>query len=115
YSPSLTLGAAARAIGWRDGRRLEAAVTAAFARVVWLLSAAWLARFPTAFTGARYLCAAVPLLAAFAGPALERAGAGVRWTLGAASIGLTYLAVPAGHIPDPAPPVHPAKAFDSGP
>ena len=89
-------------------------MTAAFALVLWLLSAAWLARFPTAFTGARYLFAAVPLLAAFAGPALERAGAGVRWTLGAASIGMTYLAVQAGHIPDPAPLVYAAKTFVSG-
>ena len=114
YSPFLILGVVGLAIAWRAGRRLEAAVTAAFALVLWLLSAAWLARFPTAFTGARYLFAAVPLLAAFAGPALERAGAGVRWTLGAASIGMTYLAVQAGHIPDPAPLVYAAKTFVSG-
>jgi hypothetical protein len=54
------------------------------------------------------------LLAAFAGPALERVGSGLRWTLGTASIGMTYLVVQAGHIPDPAPLVYAAKTFVSG-
>jgi hypothetical protein len=114
YSPFLVLGAAGLVVAWRAGLRVEAGVTGAFTLVLWLLSAAWLARFPTAFTGARYLFAAVPLLAAFAGPVLERAGARVRWALGVGSVGMTYLAVQAGHIADPAPLVYAAKTFVSG-
>lgn len=114
YSPFLVLGAIGLVSASRAGRRLEAEATAAFAVVLWLISAAWLARFPSAFTGARYLFAVVPLLAAFAGPVLERAGRGVRWTLGGLSVGLTYLAVQAGHIPDPDALVYAAKTFVSG-
>ena len=97
-----------------QGRRVEALVTAAFTLALWLLSAAWLARFATSFTGARYLFPAVPLLCAFAGPVLERVGARLRWTLGGASVALTYLAVQAGHIPDPGALVYAAKTFVSG-
>ena len=114
YAPFLVLGVVGLAHAWRAGRRVEAAVTGLFALVLWLLSAAWLARFPTAFTGARYLFAAVPLLAAFAGPVLERVAARTRWTLGTLSVGLTYLAVQAGHIPEPAALVYAAKTFVSG-
>jgi hypothetical protein len=87
---------------------------AAFTLALWGLSAAWLAQFPQAFTGARYLFPAVPLLAAFAAPVLERVGGRVRWTLAILSIGLTYLIVQAGHIADPAPLVYVAKTFVSG-
>jgi hypothetical protein len=114
YSPFLVLGVAGLAVGWRAGRRLPAAVVATLALALWALSAAWLARFPSAFTGARYLFAAVPLLAAFAGPVLERSGAALRWTLGVASVGLTYLAVQAGHIADPAPLLYALKTVVSG-
>jgi len=99
---------------WRGGRRVEAAGIAAFAVVLWLITSAWLARFPSAFTGARYLFPVVPLLAAFAAPALERAGSAVRWAAGGLSVGLTYLAVQAGHIPDPAALVYALKTFVSG-
>ena len=114
YSPFLALAAWGLRRASREGRGVEAAVTAAFALALWLLSAAWLARFPTSFTGARYLFAAVPLLAAFAGPVLERLDARLRWTLGAGSVGLTYLVVQAGHIPDPAALVYAVKTFVSG-
>ena len=114
YSPFLVLAAWGLRRAWREGRGAEAAVTAAFSLALWLLSAAWLARFPTSFTGARYLFAAVPLLAAFAGPVLERLDARLRWTLGAASVALTYLVVQAGHIPEPAALVYAAKTFVSG-
>jgi hypothetical protein len=114
YSPFLLLGAWGLRLAWREGRRVEAAVTAGFALMLWLLSAAWLARFPTAFTGARYLFAAVPLLAAFAGPVLERLDTRLRWTLGGASVALTYLVVQAGHIPEPAALVYAVKTFVSG-
>jgi hypothetical protein len=114
YSPFLVLGVAGLGWAWRHGRRVESLVTAAFALALWLLSAAWLARFPTSFTGARYLFAVVPLLSAFAGPVLERVGPWLRWTLGGVSVALTYLVVQAGHIPDPAPLVYAAKTFVSG-
>jgi hypothetical protein len=114
YSPFLVLGVIGLLRAWRRGRRVEAGVTAAFGVVLWLLSAAWLARFPTAFSGARYLFAVVPLLAAFAAPVLERAGRSVRWTLGGISVGLTYLAVQAGHIPEPAALVYAVKTCVSG-
>jgi hypothetical protein len=114
YSPFLVLGAVGLAALWWEGRRLPAAVVVAFTLALWALSAAWLARFPSAFTGARYLFAAVPLLAACAGPVLERASAGVRWALAGASVGLTYLTVQAGHIADPAPLVYAVKTFLSG-
>jgi len=114
YSPFLVLGVIGLGLAWRQGRRLPAAVVAVFGLVLWGLTAAWLAQFPRAFTGARYLFAAVPLLAAFAGPVLERVGPRVRWTLAIASVALTYLAVQAGHIADQAPLVYAVKTFVSG-
>jgi hypothetical protein len=114
YSPFLVLGVVGLAAARRAGLGQPAAVTALFALALWGLSAAWLARFPTAFTGARYLFAAVPLLAAFAGPVLERVPGGLRWTLAVASVGMTYLAVQAGHIADPAPLAYALKTFVSG-
>jgi hypothetical protein len=114
YSPFLILGAVGLAAAWRAGRRVEVAGIATFAVVLWLITAAWLARFPSAFTGARYLFPVVPLLAAFAGPVLERVGRTVRWATGGLSVGLTYLAVQAGHIPDPAALVYALKTFVSG-
>jgi hypothetical protein len=89
-------------------------VVALFALALWALSAAWLARFPRSFTGARYLFPAVPLLAAFAAPVLERVSGRLRWTLALVSVGLTYLVVQAGHIADPAPLVYALKTFVSG-
>jgi hypothetical protein len=114
YSPFLVLGVIGLGAAWRDGRRLPAAVVAAFVLLLWGLSAAWLAQFPHKFTGARYLFAAVPLLAAFAAPVLEGVGARVRWALGIASVGLTYLAVQAGHIAEPAALGYAVKTFVSG-
>jgi hypothetical protein len=114
YSPFLILGAVGLAAAWRSGRRRAAAVTALFTLALWGLSAAWLARFPSAFTGSRYLFAAVPLLAAFAGPVLERIRPRVRVTLAGASVGLTYLSVQAGHIADPAPLAYALKTLVSG-
>jgi hypothetical protein len=114
YSPFLLLGLAGLGMAWRAGRRLVVVVVAAFALLQWALSAAWLARFPSSFTGARYLFAAVPLLAAFAGPVLERVDVRLRWGVGIASVALTYLVVQAGHIADPAPLLYAAKTFVSG-
>jgi hypothetical protein len=114
YSPFLVLGALGLMSAWRAGLRLPVAVTLAYALALWALSAAWLARFPSAFTGARYLFPTVPLLAAFAGPVLERVSSRWRWTLGVASVGMTYLAVQAGHIADPAPLAYALKTFVSG-
>lgn len=114
YSPFLLLGLAGLAAAWRAGRRLPAAVVAVFTVALWGLSAAWLAQFPGSFTGARYLFPAVPLLAAFAAPMLERVGPRLRWALAGVSVGLTYLIVQAGHIADPAPLVYAAKTLVSG-
>jgi hypothetical protein len=114
YSPFLVLGVLGLLAAHRAGLAGPAAVAAFFTLALWTVSAAWLARFPSAFTGARYLFAAVPLLAAFAGPVLDRVPAGVRWTLGVASVGMTYLAVQAGHIADPAPLAYALKTFVSG-
>ena len=114
YSPFLLLGVVGLGVAWRAGRRLPAVVVAGFTLTLWGLSAAWLAQFPRSFTGARYLFPAVPLLAAFAAPVLQRVGSRVRWTLAILSVGLTYLAVQAGHIADPSPLVYAAKTFVSG-
>jgi hypothetical protein len=114
YSPFLLLGVVGLAVAWRTGRRGPTAVVAALALALWGLSAAWLAQFPQSFTGARYLFPSVPLLAAFAAPVLERAGARLRWTFAVVSVSLTYLVVQAGHIADPAPLLYAAKTFLSG-
>jgi hypothetical protein len=114
YSPFLLLGVVGLGAAWRGGGRLPAAVVVAFTLALWGLSAAWLAQFPQAFTGARYLFPAVPLLAAFAAPVLERVAGRVRWTLAILSVGLTYLIVQAGHIADPHPLVYAAKTLVSG-
>jgi hypothetical protein len=114
YSPFLVLGLIGLGVAWRGGRRLPVAVIALYALALWALSAAWLARFPSSFTGARYLFAAVPLLAACAGPVLERTAGGVRAGLAVVSVGLTYLVVQAGHIADPAPLLYALKTFVSG-
>lgn len=114
YSPFLVLGVVGLGAAWRAGRRLPVAVVVVFTLLLWVVSAAWLARYPNWFPGARYLFAAVPFLAAFAGPVLERVGPRVRWTLAIASLALTYLTVQAGHIADQAPLVYAVKAFVSG-
>ena len=114
YSPFLLLGVVGLVAAWRAGRRLPAVVVAGFTLALWGLSAAWLAQFPRSFTGARYLFPAVPLLAAYAAPVLERVGSRARWTLAILSVGLTYLAVQAGHIADPSPLVYAVKTFVSG-
>jgi hypothetical protein len=114
YSPFLVLGLTGLVAAWCSGRRVLVAVIALYALALWALSAAWLARFPSAFTGARYLFAAVPLLAACAGPVLERTSAGMRAGLAAVSVGLTYLTVQAGHIADPAPLLYALKTFVTG-
>jgi hypothetical protein len=114
YSPFLLLGVVGLGVAWRAGRWLPAAVVGVFTLALWGLSAAWLAQFPRSFSGARYLFPAVPLLAAFAAPVLERVGSRARWTLAILSIGLTYLAVQGGHIADPSPLVYAAKTFVSG-
>jgi hypothetical protein len=114
YSPFLLLGVVGFGTAWRAGRRLPAAVVGLFALALWALSAAWLAQFPRSFTGARYLFPAVPLLAAFAAPVLDRVGGRIRWTLAIVSVGLTYLIVQAGHIADPSPLVYALKTFVSG-
>jgi hypothetical protein len=114
YSPFLILAVVGLVSAWRAGRRLPVAVVAVFTVLLWAVSAAWLARFPKSFTGARYLFAAVPLLAAFAAPVLERSRPAVRWVLAVVSVTLTYLTVQAGHIADPAPLVYSVKTFVSG-
>jgi hypothetical protein len=114
YSPFLLLGLVGLGVAWGAGHRLPAATVAVFTLALWGLSAAWLARFPSSFTGARYLFPAVPLLAAFAASVLERVSGRVRWTLAIVSVGLTYLIVQAGHIADPSPLVYAAKTFVSG-
>ena len=114
YSPFLVLGVVGLGAAWRAGRRLPVAVVVVFTLLLWVVSAAWLARFPNWFPGARYLFAAVPFLAAFAAPVLQRVGPRVRWTLAIASLALTYLTVQAGHIADQAPLVYAAKTFVSG-
>jgi hypothetical protein len=114
YSPVLLLGVIGLVVAGRAGRWLPAVVVAGFTLALWGLSAAWLAQFPRSFTGARYLFPAVPLLAAFAAPILERVGSRARWTLAILSVGLTYVTVQAGHIADPSPLVYAAKTFVSG-
>ncbi len=114
YSPFIVLGVVGLGAAWRAGRRLPVAVVAVFTLLLWAVSAAWLARFPSSFTGARYLFAAVPLLVAFAAPVLERVGARLRWSLAIASVALTYLTVQAGHIADPVPLLYAVKTFVSG-
>jgi hypothetical protein len=114
YSPFLLLGVVGLGAAWRTEWRLPAVVVALFTLALWALSAAWLAQFPRSFTGARYLFPAVPLLAAFAAPVLDRVDARVRWTLALVSVGATYLIVQAGHIPDPSPLVYALKTFVSG-
>ena len=114
YSPFLLLGVVGLAAAWRVGRRLPVAIVAVFAILVWAVSASWLARFPGWFPGARYLFAAIPLLAAFAGPVLERVDARLRWALAGASLALTYLTVQAGHIGDSATLAYALKTLLSG-
>jgi hypothetical protein len=114
YSPFLLLGVVGLGTAGRAGRRVPAAVVAVFAVLLWAVSAAWLARFPGWFPGARYLFTVIPLLAAFAAPVLERVDARLRWALASASLALTYLTVQAGHISGPAPLAYAAKALVSG-
>ena len=114
YSPFLILAVGGLVGAWRAGRRIAVATVVVFTVLLWAVSAAWLARFPSSFTGARYLFAAVPLLAAFAAPALERSSAAVRWPRGGGAGALTSLTVPAGPIADPAPLVYSLKTFVSG-
>ncbi|HEU5194282.1 MAG TPA: hypothetical protein VFW70_06040 [Methylomirabilota bacterium] len=114
YSPFLLLAILGFALAWRAGKRGAVVVTVAFTLALWLLSAGWLAPYPGSFSGARYLFASVPLLAAFAGPALEHLSARLRWLAGIGSVGMTYLAVQAGHIADPAALAYAVKTFVSG-
>ena len=104
YSPFLLFAFVGLASAWRTGRRAETAVTVMFLCGLWLAASSWLSQFAdeASFSfglGPRMLFPAVPLLASFAGPVLERANRGPLLLAAIPSVFCGYLSAQAGFIP----------------
>ena len=114
YAPFLALAAPGLRVAWRSGRRWEAGTTVVFGAALWLVAAAWLSTFAPLANGTIYLFAVAPLLAAFAGLALDGPRRRPAGALAAISVGLSYLIVQAGHVGDGQPLVYAVKTWITG-
>jgi hypothetical protein len=104
YSPFLLVAVAGLALAWRGGHRAEAVVAVALLMGSWLAAAAWISQFSDVASwahtlGPRMLFPAVPLLAAFTGPTLDRLGHRALAALAVPSVSFGYLGAQAGFIP----------------
>ncbi|HEV8584856.1 MAG TPA: hypothetical protein VGT02_07775 [Methylomirabilota bacterium] len=119
YAPFLLAAGAGLAAGWRGARRSEAALTAVFLAVLLTVGVSWQSQFADRASwshglGARYLFPALPLLAAFAGPVLERLGPRALALLAVPSLVCGYLGAQAGFAPVPNALPYALKTFVSG-
>jgi hypothetical protein len=119
YAPFLLAAVPALAAGWRGARRAESALTVVFFLTLVLIGASWQSQFADRASwshglGARYLFPALPLLAAFAGAALERLGRSALLVLAVPSLVCGYLGAQAGFAPVPNALPYALKTFVSG-
>jgi hypothetical protein len=110
YAPFLLAGLGSLLACWRTPRRAEAVVTLLFMAGVWLAAASWQSQFGDRASwahglGPRHLFLVVPLLSAFAGPALERWSRRSVLVVTIPALASGYLGAQAGFIPtaDPLP------------
>jgi hypothetical protein len=119
YSPFLLTALPGLAGASRGTRRAEAALTAVFLVLLVLVGASWQSQFADRASwshglGTRYLFPALPLLAAFTGPVLERLGRRALWTLAVPSLACGYLGAQAGFVPESNALPYALKTFVSG-
>ena len=119
YSPFVLAAVSGLRTAWRGARRAEAALTVAFLAVLAVVGASWQSQFADRASwshglGARYLFPVLPLLAAFAGPALERVSRRALLLLAVPSLVCGYLGAQAGFAPVPNALPYALKTFVSG-
>ena len=103
----------------RGAHRGEAALTVGFLALLVVIGAAWQSQFADRASwshglGARYLFPVLPLLAAFAGPALEQLSRRTLLMLAVPSLVCGYLGAQAGFAPVPNALPYALKTFVSG-
>jgi hypothetical protein len=119
YSPFVLAAVSGLSAAWRGARRAEAALTVTFLAVLAVVGASWQSQFADRASwshglGARYLFPVLPLLAAFAAPALERVSRRALLLLAAPSLACGYLGAQAGFAPVPNALPYALKTFVSG-
>jgi hypothetical protein len=119
YSPYLLAAVVALATAWRVERGAEAALTVTFFVLLVLIGSSWQSQFADRASwshglGTRYVFPVMPLLAAFAGPVLERLRGRTLLVLAAPSLACGYLGAQAGFAPVPNAFPYALKTFVSG-
>lgn len=119
YSPFLLLAFTGLAAAWRGARRGEVVVTGVLFAGLWLVGASWQSQFADRASwshglGARYMFPVVPLVAAFAGPALERLRPRALALVALPSLVCGYLGAQAGFAPVPNALPYALKTWVSG-
>jgi hypothetical protein len=119
YAPFLVLAPTALVHAARGARRAEAAVTLGLLALLVLTAASWQSQFADRASwshglGARHLFPALPFLAAFTGPVLERLGHRALLALAVPSLVCGYLGAQAGFAPVPNAFPYAVKTFVSG-
>jgi hypothetical protein len=119
YSPFLLLAFTTMSTAWRGARRAEVVTTAVLFAGLGLVGASWQSQFADRASwshglGARYMAPVVPLVAAFAGPALERLQPRALALLAVPSLVFGYLGAQAGFAPVPNALPYALKTWVSG-
>jgi len=119
YSPFLLLAFTRIGAAWRGARRAEIVTTGVLFAGLWLVGASWQSQFADRASwshglGARYMVPVVPLVAAFAGPALERLQPRALALVAVPSLGFGYLGAQAGLSPVPNALPYALKTWVSG-
>lgn len=119
YSPFLLLVFTGLGAAWRGARRAELVVTGVLFAGLWLVGASWQSQFADRASwshglGTRYMFSVVPLVAAFAGPALERLRPRALALVAVPSLAFAYLGAQAGFAPVPNALPYALKTWVSG-
>lgn len=105
YAPFLWFAFTGLVWAWRTGHRAEAWVAGVMLVGLWIAGASWQSQFSDQASwahtlGPRMMFPAIPLLAAFAGSTLEKAGRGIVLSVVVPSVLCGYLGAQAGFIPN---------------
>ncbi len=119
YAPFLLFALAGLAAAWRTGKSGEAMVALVFLAGLWLAAAGWQSQFADRASwahslGPRMMFPAIPLLAAFAAPVMDRMGRNLLLVAGIPSVLCGYLSAQAGVIPTANPFPYAVKTWLSG-
>ena len=119
YAPFLLFALAGLAVAWRTGKSGEAMVAVVFLAGLWLAAAGWQSQFADRASwahslGPRMMFPAIPLLAAFAAPVMDRMSRNLLLVAGIPSVLCGYLSAQAGVIPTANPFPYAVKTWLSG-